>query len=337
MSISIKEIAEIINAEIENKKDFEINDIKKIDEAGKSDITFLHNEKYYSHIKTTKAKIIIVPKDFTTSKDITLLKVDDPYKAFLKILRTFYPIQPIAEQGIHSMSAVNDSAVIGINPSISQFVSIGKGSRIGGNIQIQPNVTIGSNVTIGDNVIIYSNVSIRESCIIGDNVIIQNGAVIGSDGFGFAPGQTDYEKVPQVGNVILEDNVEIGANTVIDRATMGSTIIRRGTKLDNLIQIAHNVEVGSNTVIAAQTGISGSTKVGNYCMFGGQVGLVGHITIGDKVMIGAQSGITRDVKAGSVVTGTPAREMRKTRKIDASMSRLPDLIYKVRDLEKKLK
>jgi UDP-3-O-[3-hydroxymyristoyl] glucosamine N-acyltransferase len=192
-------------------------------------------------------------------------------------------------------------------------------------------------VKIGDNVIIYSNVSIRENCVIGNNVIIQNGAVIGSDGFGFAPNQSAYDKIPQVGNVVIEDDVEIGANTCIDRATLGSTIIRKGAKLDNLLQIAHNVEIGSNTVIAAQTGVSGSTKIGSHCMIGGQVGFVGHITIGNGVMIGAQAGIAGNLKDGSIVTGTPSREIAKQRKIDACLGRLPDLIYKVKDIEKAVK
>ncbi|MCK5760804.1 MAG: UDP-3-O-(3-hydroxymyristoyl)glucosamine N-acyltransferase, partial [Candidatus Delongbacteria bacterium] len=258
MSININKIAEMINAEVENIKDIEIKNVNKIDEAIEFDISFLHNEKYFSQINTTKASAAIVPKYFTTDRDIILLKVDDPYRSFVKVMYAFYPLEPVAKQGINSMTSIDETSVIGKNPSISAFVSIGKETRIGHNIQIQSNVTIGHNVQIGDNVIIYSNVTIRESCIIGNNVILQNGAIIGSDGFGFAPGQGSYEKIPQIGNVILEDNVEIGANTVVDRSTMGSTIVRSGTKLDNLIQVGHNVEIGKDVVIAGQTGIAGS-------------------------------------------------------------------------------
>lgn len=337
MSINIKKIGKLINAEIVNHKDIEIQNVNKIDEAIEFDITFLHNEKYFSQIKTTKASAAIVPKDFTTDADIVLLKVDDPYRSFVKIMYAFYPIEPVAKLGIDSMTSIHESVIIGENPSINAFVSIGKETKIGKDVQIQSNVTIGHNVEIGDNVIIYSNVSIREGCIIGNNVILQNAAIIGSDGFGFAPGQGSYEKIPQVGNVILEDNVEIGANTVVDRSTMGSTIIRSGTKLDNLIQVGHNVEIGKDVVIAGQTGIAGSTKIGDNCMISGQVGFVGHLKVGKGVMIGAQAGIVGNIKDGSVVTGTPARDLKKMRRIDAALGRLPDLIYKVRDLEKKLK
>lgn len=337
MSININKIAEMINAEIENNKDIEIKSVNKIDEAVEYDVTFLHNEKYFSHINTTKASAVIVPKDFSTDRDIVLLKVDEPYISFVKVMYAFYPLEPVAKQGIDSMTSIDETATIGVNPSISPFVSIGKETKIGKNVQIQPNVTIGHNVKIGDDVIIYSNVSIREGCIIGNNVILQNGAIIGSDGFGFAPGHGNYEKIPQVGNVILEDNVEIGANTVVDRSTMGSTIVRRGTKLDNLIQVGHNVEIGKDVVIAGQTGIAGSTKIGDNCMISGQVGFVGHLNVGKGVMIGAQAGITGNVKDGSVVTGTPSRDLKKMRRIDAALGRLPDLIYKVRELEKKVK
>ena len=337
MSINISKIAEMINAEVENIKDIEIKNVNKIDEAIEFDVTFLHNEKYFSQINTTKASAAIVPKDFTTDRDIILLKVDDPYRSFVKVMYAFYPLEPVAKQGIDSMTSIDETSIIGEGPSINAFVSIGKETIIGQNIQIQSNVTIGHNVKIGDNVIIYSNVSIREGCIIGNNVILQNGAIIGSDGFGFAPGQGSYEKIPQVGNVILEDNVEIGANTVVDRSTMGSTIVHSGTKLDNLIQVGHNVEIGKDVVIAGQTGIAGSTKIGDNCMISGQVGFVGHLNVGKGVMIGAQAGIVGNIKDGSVITGTPARDLKKMRRIDAALGRLPDLIYKVRDLEKKLK
>jgi len=333
MKMTLKNIAELIGAVTDNPE-IEITDIAKIETAGKSEITFLHNPKYFHLIDSTGAAAVIVPKDFNIEKKIPLLKVDNPYQAFLKILIAFHPIVPVAEKGINKLSYIHETAVIGKDPSIGAFVSVGASSVIGDNSQIQSNVTIGQNVKIGDNVIIYSNVSVRENCEIGNNVIIQNGAVIGSDGFGFAPNQSEYDKIPQVGNVIIEDNVEIGANTCIDRATLGSTIIRKGAKLDNLLQIAHNVEIGSNTVMAAQSGVSGSTKIGQHCMIGGQVGFVGHISIGNGVMIGAQAGIAGNLKDGSIVTGTPSREIAKQRKIDACLGRLPDMVYKIKDLEK---
>jgi UDP-3-O-[3-hydroxymyristoyl] glucosamine N-acyltransferase len=333
MSISLIKIAAMTGAEGEFG-DVGVTDIAKIETAGPSEITFLHNPKYFHLIESTNAAAVIVPKDFNTERDIPLLKVENPYQSFLKVLVAFHPVIPVAEKGINRLSDISETVVIGKDPAISSFVSVGAGTVIGDNAQIQSNVTIGQNVKIGNNVIIYANVSIRENCIIGNNVIIQNSAVIGSDGFGFAPNQSAYDKIPQVGNVIIEDDVEIGAGTCIDRGTLGSTIIRKGTKLDNLLQIAHNVEIGENTVIAAQTGISGSTKIGQHCMIGGQVGFVGHIKVGDRCMIGAQAGIAGNLKDGSIVTGTPSREIAKQRKIDASLGRLPDLIYKVKDLEK---
>jgi UDP-3-O-[3-hydroxymyristoyl] glucosamine N-acyltransferase len=337
MGIFLKKIAGLIGAEFDGT-DIEITGIGKIDTSSRSEISFLHNPKYFQLIDTTKAAAVIVPEDFKTERtDIPLLRVLNPYQSFLKVLAAFHPVVPVAEKGISRQADIPDSAVVGTDPAIGAFVSVGAGSVIGNSVQIQPNVTIGQNVKIVNNVIIYSNVSIRENCVIGNNVIIQNGAVIGSDGFGFAPNQSVYDKIPQVGNVVIEDDVEIGAGTCIDRPSLGSTIIRKGVKLDNLIQVAHGVEIGANTVIAAQTGISGSTKIGPHCMIGGQVGFVGHITIGAGVMIGAQAGIAGSLKDGSVVTGTPSREIAKQRRIDGSLGRLPDLIYKVRDLEKAVK
>ncbi|MFO7810472.1 MAG: UDP-3-O-(3-hydroxymyristoyl)glucosamine N-acyltransferase [Candidatus Delongbacteria bacterium] len=336
MSILLTKIAEMIGAEghFPEKK---IRDINKIEDAGSEEIAFLHNPKYFNQINTTRAGAVIAPKDISCNRDIPILKVDDPYGAFLKVLVEFHPVLPTVEKGIDKNVSLGKEVKIGKDPSIGPFVSVGANSVIGDNVQIHSGASISANVTIGNNVIIYSNVSVREKCVIGNNVIIQPGAVIGSDGFGFAPNQSAYDKIPQVGNVIIEDDVEIGANTCIDRATLGSTIVRRGAKLDNLMQIAHNVDIGQNTAMAAQTGISGSTSIGDNCMVGGQVGFVGHIKIGSGVMIGAQAGVSKDLKDGSVVTGTPCREISKQRKIDASLSRLPDIIYKIRDVEKKIK
>jgi len=336
MKYMINELAEMIGADVVGNQQIEITGINKIEEAGSTEISFLHNPKYFDKISTTGAGAVIVPLDFTAENSVTLLKVAEPYMAFLKILKLFHPEQQIFKPGINAQTAVAESATIGLNPAIGAFVTICDDVTIGDNVRIAGNVFIGNNVKIGNDVMIYANCSIRENCVLGNNVILQNGAVIGSDGFGFAPENSKYEKIPQVGNVVIEDDVEIGANTVIDRATLGSTIICRGTKLDNLIQIAHNVKIGRNVVIAAQTGVSGSTQIGDHCMIGGQAGFVGHIKIGNGVMVGAQAGISGNVKDGSIITGTPARDMKKMRMIDGALSRVPDLIYKVRDLEKKL-
>ena len=341
MVFTLKTISNMINAELIGESDKEITDIKKVEEAGASDITFLHNPKYFSQISSTKAGAVIVPNNFEISdeiknKSVNLLKTEDPYSAFLIVLKKFYPIERVVELGIAKFVSIDPSVQYGENIAIDSMVTIKNDTTIGNDVQISSNVSIGRNVSIGNNVIIYSNCSIRDNSVLGDNVIIQNGAVIGSDGFGFTPQTGKFDKIPQVGNVILENDVEIGANTVVDRATMGSTIVRRGTKLDNLIQVAHNVEIGNDTVIAAQTGISGSTKIGSNCMIGGQVGFVGHIKISDRTMVGAQAGVTRGTKEGAVITGYPARDMTKMRYIDASLSRLPDLVRKVRNIEKKI-
>ena len=342
MTLTIQIISDLINAEIIGDKDKIITDIKKIEEADNSDITFLHNPKYFPLISKTKSGAVIVPKTFEISleeinkQSLNILKVDEPYAAFLTILKKFYPVKRVVELGIAEFVSIDNSVKYGKNVAIDSMVSIKDNTIIGNDVQISSNVSIGRNVSIGNSVIIYSNCSIRDNSILGNNVILQNGAVIGSDGFGFSLQTGKFDKIPQVGNVILEDDVEIGANTVIDRATMGSTVVKKGTKLDNLIQVAHNVEIGNDTVIAAQTGISGSTKIGSNCMIGGQVGFVGHVKISNRTMVGAQAGVTRGTKEGDVITGYPARDMKKMRYIDAAMTRLPDLVRKVREIEKKL-
>ncbi|MBN1969816.1 MAG: UDP-3-O-(3-hydroxymyristoyl)glucosamine N-acyltransferase [Candidatus Delongbacteria bacterium] len=334
----LSEISELLGTVLEGNPDLEIARLNKIEDALNNEISFLHNEKYFPQIDTTEAGAVIVPSNFKTDRDISLLKAENPYATFTKLLIFMNPEKPLVKSGINKLTEIDNSVQIDENPAIGAFVSIGENTRIGKNVVIMSNVSIDRDVTIGDNVLIYSNVSIRNGSVIGNNVILQNNCVIGSDGFGFAmQNDSQYGKIPQVGIVILEDNVEIGANTVVDRATLGSTIISKGTKLDNLIQVAHNVKIGSNTVIAAQTGISGSTKIGNNCMIGGQVGFVGHITVGNNVMIGAQAGVNGNVKEGSVVTGTPVRDMTKQRKIDASLSRVPDMIYDIKDLKKAVK
>lgn len=340
MKLIVKEIANFLEGSIDGDETIVITHPAKIESATKGSITFLSNPKYESYIYRTQASAVLVSNDFTPSKKVntTLVKVNDVYSAITKFLQfyehTFHP-----ETGISSLAMIHPKAQIGEGITIGDFTSISEGVTIGDGCRIYPQVFIGVGTQIGKNVIIYPGVKIYHDCQIGDNCILQANAVIGSDGFGFAP-QADgsYEKIPQVGRVILEDNVEVGANTVIDRATMGATIIERGTKLDNLIQIAHNVTVGKNTVIAAQTGVAGSTRIGNQCQIGGQAGFVGHIEVADQVKVQAQSGVAASIKqAGSKVYGYPALSYQDYLRAYALFRQLPKLEKRIRELEKERK
>jgi UDP-3-O-[3-hydroxymyristoyl] glucosamine N-acyltransferase len=338
MKYSVQQIANYLNGTIEGDPKLEINNIAKIEEAQPGDITFLANPIYTPHIYNTDASAVIVKNDFIPEKPIkpTLIKVPDPYQAFSTLLE-FYNKTHDHKTGIEEPVKIDPTAQIGKDTYIGAFTYIGKNVKIGNNVKIFPNTYIGDDVTIGDHTIIFANVSIYHDTQIGNHVTIHSGTVIGADGFGFAPNNgNDFKKVPQIGNVIIEDHVEIGSNTSIDRATMGSTIIRRGVKLDNFIQIAHNVEVGENTVIAALTGVSGSTKIGKNCMIGGQVGVAGHLKIGDNVKIGAQSGISHSIKDGEIVVGTPALPIRNFKKSSILFKNLEDLYLRIQNLEKQL-
>lgn len=297
------------------------------------------NPKYAPHIYTTKASIVIVNKDFVPEHKIhaTLIRVDDAYKAFVKLLEIYNQLQR-DKKGIESPVYISDTASIGSDCYIGAFAYIGNNVKIGSNVKIYPQVYIGDNVILGDNTTLFAGAKIYSDCIIGKDCTIHTGCVIGADGFGFAPNsENNYEKVPQIGNVIIEDHVEIGANTTVDRATLGSTVIRKGVKLDNLIQIAHNVDIGENTVIAAQTGIAGSTKIGKDCMIGGQVGIVGHITIADKVKIAAQSGIGGNIlNEGEIVQGSPAFNIGEYKRTYVVFRKLPELEKRVKELEQLL-
>ncbi len=337
MNLTAKAIAEILGGIVEGNEQEIITHPGKIEVAQAGAITFLSNSKYESYIYQTKASAVLVSDDFMPTKKVaaTLIKVKDVYSAitiFLKYYeQSFHP-----EQGISSLSFIHRTAQVGDQTTVGDFTSISSEVIIGKQCRIYPQVFIGVGTTIGNNVTIYPGVKIYHACQIGDNCILQANAVIGSDGFGFAP-QTDgsYQKIPQVGKVILEDNVEIGANTVIDRATMGATIIRKGTKLDNLIQIAHNVTVGENTVIAAQAGIAGSTRIGNQCQIGGQAGFVGHIEVADGVKVQAQSGVAASIKEeGRKVYGYPALPYQDYLRAYALFRQLPDLEKRIRALEK---
>ncbi|MDP6921570.1 MAG: UDP-3-O-(3-hydroxymyristoyl)glucosamine N-acyltransferase [Lutibacter sp.] len=338
MNFTANQIASILDGTIEGDEGVEVSKLSKIEEGEKGSLTFLSNTKYTPYIYTTNASIVIVDADFSADKDIsaTLIRVPDAYKAFSTLL-SFYDQQKLMKSGIETPSFISDSAVLGDQLYLGAFSYINDQVSLGNNVKIYPNVYIGKNVQIGDNTVIYAGVKIYADTIIGKDCFVHAGAVIGSDGFGFAPDEHSvYSKIPQIGNVIIEDCVDIGAATTIDRATLGSTIIRKGVKLDNQIQVAHNVEIGENTVIAAQTGIAGSTKIGKHCVIGGQVGIAGHITVGNYVKVQAQTGIARNVKDNEKVQGTPAISYSAYNKSYIYFKRLPELVSKIDLLEKEL-
>lgn len=339
MEYTAKQLASYLSGEIEGNPDVSVNNISKIEEGEPGTLTFLANPKYAPFIYTTKASIVLVNKDFVPEQPIeaTLIRVENSYQCLAKLLALVEQGKS-PKTGICSPVSIEETAVLGENLYIGSFACIGKKSKIGDNTQIYPHVFIGDGVKIGSNCILYPGVKIYDDCIIGNNCIFQAGAIIGGDGFGFAPKSSgDYQKIPQIGNVIIEDDVEIGANTTVDRATMGSTIVRHGVKLDNMIQVAHNVEIGENTVIAAQTGIAGSTKLGKNCMIGGQVGFAGHIHIADGVQIGAQSGIGHNLTDNSTpYLGTPAYSAKQFARAHVVIKNLPDLSREVSKLRKEL-
>lgn len=337
MEFSAKQIAGFIEGTIIGDENATVHTFAKIEEGMPGALSFLSNPKYTSYIYETQSSIVLVNKDFEPEHEIkaTLIKVDNAYESLAKLM-TIYEMSQPKKTGVSSLASIAENAKIGDGCYIAPFACIEEGAVIGNNVYIHSNVTIGSNVRIGDNCILYPHVTVYHDCRIGNNCILHAGAVIGADGFGFAPSADGYEKIPQIGIVILEDNVDVGANTCIDRATMGATIIRKGVKLDNLIQVAHNVEIGSNTVMASQVGIAGSTKVGEWCMFGGQVGVAGHIKIGDKVNVGAQSGIPGNVKSGVTLMGYPAIDPKQFARSAAIYKKLPDMYSELGRLQREI-
>ena len=336
MKFTAEQIAGILEGVVEGNPQVEVSKLSKIEEGEEGALTFLANPKYTHYIYSTKASIAIVNNTFIPEQDIscTLIKVEDAYKAFSKLLEYYNQVK-LNKSGIEQPSYISDNVKQGDNIYIGAFTYIGNNVTLGNNVKIFPSSYIGDNVTIGDDTVVFSGAKVYSESIIGKNCVINSGAIIGADGFGFTPDENgEYSKVPQIGNVILEDFVDIGAATTIDRATLGSTIIRRGVKLDNQIQIAHNVEIGKNTVIAAQTGVAGSTKIGENCQIGGQVGIVGHITIGNNVKIQAQSGIGRNVKDNEVLQGSPALSYGDFNKSYVYFKNLPKIVKTVNDLEK---
>jgi len=340
MKFTAQQIAEILNGEIVGNAEVEVNSLAKIEEGKKGDLCFLANEKYTPHIYSTKASIVIVNTSFTSETEIasTLIKVEDAYSSFSQLLELYNKIQ-FNEVGVSKKADIDENTSIGDTVFVGSFTSICEDVKIGKNVKIHPNCYIGKNVAIGDNTIIYPNVSIYHNCKIGSNNIIHSVVVIGSDGFGFAPNaENNYDKISQIVNVIIGDDVEIGSNTTIDRATMGSTKIGKGVKLDNLIQIAHNVEVGDHTVIAAQAGVAGSSKIGKNCMIGGQTAVSGHLTIADEVKIAGQSGIASSItQVGKIVQGPMAFDIRDFQRSYIIFKKLPDLYRTVNSIKKQIK
>nr|WP_297309322.1 UDP-3-O-(3-hydroxymyristoyl)glucosamine N-acyltransferase [uncultured Flavobacterium sp.] len=339
MKITAAQIAEVLQGEILGDENVSVSTLSKIEEGQSGSLTFLANPKYTSFIYETKASIVIVNKSFVPEHHIsaTLIKVDDAYSSFSKVLEYYNQVK-LMKSGIEQPSVISDGVVYGEDLYLGSFSYIGRNTKIGNNVKIYPNSFIGDNVTIGDNTILFAGSRIYSESVIGRNCIIHSGTIIGSDGFGFAPvGDGSYSKVPQIGNVIIEDHVEIGAGTTIDRATLGSTVIRKGVKLDNQIQVAHNVEIGEHTVIASQTGIAGSTKIGKHCVIGGQVGIAGHIVIGNHVKIQAQSGIAKSLKDEEIVQGTPAISYNDFNKSYIHFKNLPKIVNEINEIKKTIK
>jgi UDP-3-O-[3-hydroxymyristoyl] glucosamine N-acyltransferase len=341
MEFSAEQIAGILNGEVVGDKNATVTGLSKIEEGTSGTLSFLSNPKYEEYIYSTGASICIVNQTFTPSKEVpetlTLIKVEDSYACFAKLLEAYDQMRK-KQPKIEQPSFIADTAKIGNGLYIGAFGYIGDGSQIGNNVVIYPHVYIGENVKIGDNTILHPGTAIYADCVVGANCIIHAGVRIGADGFGFVPNeQGEFQKVPQIGNVILEDHVEIGSNATIDRATLGSTILRKGVKIDNLVHIAHNVEVGKNSAMAAQVGVAGSTKIGENVMIGGQAGISGHINIANGTKIVAQSGIPSNVKKATTLMGSPGIPLEDFKKSYFGFRKLPFILNKLQDLEKKVK
>ena len=335
MKFTAAQIAGILEGEVIGNPDAVVFKLAKIEEGTEGSLTFLANPKYVNFIYTTQATITIVNNDFVPENELatTLIKVDDAYQSFSKLLEYYNQVK-LMKSGIEQPSVISENVTYGEQLYLGSFSYVGKNVTIGNNVKIYPNCFIGDNVSIGDNCIFFAGVKIYSETEIGNNCNFHSGCVVGSDGFGFAPTEEGtYNKIPQIGNVIIEDDVEIGANTTIDRATLGITLIRKGVKLDNHIQIAHNVEIGENTVIAAQTGIAGSTKIGSNCLIGGQVGIAGHLTIGNNVRVQAQSGIGKNIADGEIIQGSPAFNYSDFSKSYVHFRDLPKIVSDLEELK----
>ena len=339
MEFTAQQIAEYLHGEIIGDPTVKVHDFSKIEEGENGTLSFLSNPKYSHYIYESNASIILVNRDFESDRELksTLIKVDNAYESLANLLSMIEQFKP-KKNGVSALAHISVSANIGVNVYIAPFVFVGEGAEIGNYAYIDASCYIGENTKIGENTLLHAGVRVEKECVVGKNCILQAGAVVGSDGFGFAPTQDGtYKKIPQVGNVVIEDNVEVGANTTIDRATLGSTIIRKGVKLDNLVQIAHNVEIGENTVIAAQSGVAGSSKIGKQCVLAGQVGISGHIEIADGCVFGAQTGVPNNVKEpNSIMQGYPAVPVGTFRRASVVYKNLPELQRTIHELKKQV-
>lgn len=339
MQFSASQIAAMTGGSVEGDGEVLISSFAKIEEGHPGAISFLANPKYAHYIYDTKSSAVLVSKTFEPERDVhcTLIRVEDPYATVASLLQMVEQMMRPVHCGIEQPCFVAEGVEIPSDAYVGAFAYIGKGAKIGKGAQIYPQAYVGENVEIGEHAVVYAGAKIYHHCVIGSRCVIHAGAVIGADGFGFAPVDGHYNKIPQIGNVVIEDDVEIGANTTVDRATMGSTRVRKGSKLDNLIQVAHNCVIGENTVMAAQSGVAGSTRIGSQCMIGGQVGFAGHIEVGDNVQIGAQSGIPSSVKSGSRLMGTPAIDAAKFARQFVLVKNLPSIADRLKTLENKIK
>lgn len=338
MEFQAKQIADLIGGKVEGNAQATVHTFAKIEEGKEGAISFLSNPKYAHYLYDTKSTIVLVNDDLQLEKAVsaTLIRVPNAYDAVAKLLQIYESMKP-KKTGIDPLASISPKATIGQNVYIGPFAVVADGAVIGDGTQIYPNTVIGEGVKIGQNVLLYPNVTIYQGCQLGNNVTIHAGSVIGADGFGFAPNQEGYDKIPQIGIVVIEDNVEIGANTCVDRSTMGQTVIHKGVKLDNLVQIAHNCEVGENTVMSAQAGLAGSTKIGSWCMVGGQAGFAGHIHVADKTFVGAQCGVIGNTKGnGETLIGSPAMDPKVYFKGMAMLRRLPDMYKQLSELQKQV-
>lgn len=337
MEFTAKQIAEFIQGHVEGDDNATVNTFAKIEEGKPGAISFLSNSKYTHYIYETEASIVLVDDSLKLDKEVscTLIRVKSAYEAVAKLLQLYESMKP-KKKGVSSLAFIDSTAKIGEDCYIGPFVAIGANATVGDGCILHPHVTVSDGAVIGEDTEIHSNAVIYHGCKIGKRCILHAGCVVGADGFGFAPSENGYDKIPQIGIVTIEDDVEIGANTCIDRSTMGSTFVRKGVKLDNLVQIAHNTDIGANTVMSSQVGVAGSTKVGEWCMFGGQVGVSGHITIGNKVMLGAQSGVPGSIKDNQQLIGTPPMEMKPYFRSQAIFRRLPDMYKELNELRKEI-
>ena len=339
MTFTAQQIADFLQGEVVGNKDIVVSELSKIEEGRPRTLTFLSNPKYTHFIYTTQADVVLVDRTFVPEQSIsaTLIKVESAYQSLAKLLTLVDSMKP-KKTGVHATAVVSESATVGENVYIGAYAFVGNNVRIGNNVKIYPHVFLDDSVVVGDDSLVYAHVSVYENCEIGKRCVIHAGAVLGADGFGFAPDEEGhYHKIPQIGNVKLEDDVEVGANTTIDCATMGSTLIHRGVKIDNLIQIAHNVEIGEDTALAAQTGVAGSTKIGKRCVLAGQVGVAGHLNIADGSIFGAQTGVSSHIKeAGQIWQGYPAMPVATFRRLSVIQKQLPDLQRKIYDLERQI-